>query len=261
MRRLLPSVAGEVDLDEAYAWPDGPRCVRGNMVASLDGAAVVDGVSGTLSGPADRRLFAVLRGLAELILVGAATVRRENYGGARPNAARQARRRAAGLADAPPIAMVSRSLDVHPAARFFTDTAVRPLVITCASSPAERRVALAQVAEVVLAGEEAVDLGLALDHLAALGYGRVLCEGGPHLLAEMVAGDHLHELCLTVSPLLVAGPAGRVLAGTDRPRPARLRLLGALEEEGALFLRYGWGVPKTTVTRPPGAREELPFAK
>ncbi len=239
MRRLLPSPAGEVDLDEEYAWPAGPRCVRANMVASLDGAAVADDVSGTLSGPADRRLFAVLRGLAEVILVGAGTVRGENYGGARPNPERRARRQAAGLASAPPIAVLSRSLDLHPATRFFTDTAVRPMVITCASAPAERRAALAEVADVVVAGEETVDLGLALDQLAAGGYRRVLCEGGPQLLAGMVAGDHLDELCLTVSPMLVAGPAGRVLSGPGRPQPAQARLVGALEEGGTLFLRYG----------------------
>lgn len=248
MRRLLPAYGGdpepgqgEIDeaLDEAYAWPPGARCVRANMVASVDGAAVLDDVSGTLSGPADRRLFADLRGLAEVILVGAGTVRRENYGGVRPSTARQERRRACGLAGAPPIAVVSRSLDLEPTARVFTDTAVRPVVITCAAAPGDRRAALAEVAEVMVAGEVAVDLGLALDRLASGGYRRVLCEGGPRLLAAMIAGDHLDELCLTVSPLLVAGPAGRVLHGAALPQPARLRLLGALESEGALFLRYG----------------------
>lgn len=243
MRRLLPTPEGAVDLDEAYAWPVGTRCVRGNMVASADGAAVLDDVSGTLSGPADRRVFAVLRGLAEVILVGAGTVRRENYGGVRPTAARRQRRRDTGLADVPPIAVVSRELALDAANRLFTDTVVRPLVITCAAAPTDRQAALADVADVLVAGEDAVDLGLALHQLAARGYRRVLCEGGPRLLAAVIAGGHLDELCLTVSPLLVGGPAGRVLAGPALPEPVGLRLLGVLEEDGALFLRYGRNPP------------------
>lgn len=246
MRRLLPPNDGEadptadsVDLDEAYAWPPSERCLRANMVASVDGGAVLDDVSGTLSGSADRRVFAVLRGLADLILVGAGTVRRENYGGVRPSPWRQQRRRAADLPDVPPIAVVSGRLELDPAGRFFTDILARPLVITCAAARADRRAALADVADVVLAGEDAVDLASALDQLAGRGYRRVLCEGGPRLLADVIAGGHLDELCLTVAPLLVGGPAGRIVDGAAVPQPAGLRLLGALEEDGALFLRYG----------------------
>lgn len=238
MRRLHPEYAGEVDLDQEYAWPRD-RWVRANMVASADGAAVLVDVSGTLSGPADRRVFAVLRGLAELILVGAGTVRRENYGGARPHPTRRQRRSAAGLSVAPPIAVVSRRLDLDPAGRFFTDTLVRPLVVTCSSAPADRRRALAAVADVLIAGEDRVDPGAALDQLADRGHRRVLCEGGPRLLADVIAGGHLDELCLTVSPLLTAGPAGRLLAGPALDGPVPLLLAGVLEEDGVLFLRYG----------------------
>jgi riboflavin biosynthesis pyrimidine reductase len=230
--------AAEVDLDEAYAWPADVRCVRANMVASVDGAAVLEDVRGTLSGAADRRLFAVLRGLAEVVLVGAGTVRRENYGGVRLDPQRQRLRQADGLAPVPPVAVVSRSLDLNPAARLFTENTVHPLVVTCETAPADRRAALGEVAEVMLAGTDTVDIGLALDQLAARGYRRVLCEGGPQLLAELVAGGHLHELCLTIAPVLT-GPAGPLLAGPALPHPVQLRLLAGLAEDGALFLRYG----------------------
>lgn len=238
MRWLLPAEAGEVNLDEAYGWPPGRRLVRANMVTSVDGAAVLDDVSGTLSGPADRRVFSVLRGLADVILVGAGTARREGYGGARPNPARQQRRQVAGQGAAPPIAVVSHRLDLDPGGRLFTDFLVRPLVLTCSSAPADRRRALAEVAEVLVAGEEQVDLGLGMQQLEQRGYLRVLCEGGPRLLADLVAGGHLDELCHTVSPLLTAGPAGRLLDGPVLARPTGLTLAGALEEDGTLFLRY-----------------------
>ncbi len=71
-----------------YAYPEGlERCwVRANMIASLDGGATDDGKSGGLAGPGDRALFARMRQEADVILVGAATVRIENYSGAQMSA-------------------------------------------------------------------------------------------------------------------------------------------------------------------------------
>src|SRR5437899_1114982 len=149
MRQLLPRYAEEVDLDATYAVPDRPH-LRANMVASVDGAASADGRSGGLSGPADKALFATLRGLTDVVLVGAGTVRAENYGPAHPSPKRRAWRRAMGLAEVPPIAVVSGRLDLDPAGRFFTeDVIARPLVLTCAAAPADRRGALAKVADVL----------------------------------------------------------------------------------------------------------------
>ena len=50
------------------------------MVASLDGATVVEGRSGGLSNPQDAAVLARLREAADVIIVGAATVRQESYG-------------------------------------------------------------------------------------------------------------------------------------------------------------------------------------
>ncbi len=69
-------------LAEIYAYPDG-TWVRANFISSADGAVSLDGRSGGLSGKADRLLFHVLRALADIILVGAGTVRAEHYGLAR----------------------------------------------------------------------------------------------------------------------------------------------------------------------------------
>ncbi len=55
--------------------------LRVNMVTSLDGAAWVDGRAGGLGGPADQDLMRVLRMFADVILVGAHTVRVEGYVG------------------------------------------------------------------------------------------------------------------------------------------------------------------------------------
>lgn len=209
-----------------YAPPPG-RHVRANFVVSTDGATTVSGASAGLSNKADRDLFHVLRSLCDVVLVGATTARRENYGGARSYDG-----------ELPPtIAVVSRSLDLDPGARLFADTSVRPWVLTVTSAPADRRAALAEVVHVVDAGEHSVDIPAALDLLAAAGLSHVLCEGGPHLLSDVVAAGALDDLCLSIAPLLAGGAGDRLLAGVPLLPPASLRLEHVLEDEGTLFLR------------------------
>lgn len=240
MRRLLPwPVRDAVDLDAAY-WVEDPgrQHVRGVMVASADGAAQADGRAGGLSGPADVRLFALLRGHADVLLVGAGTVRAEQYGGDQPSLQRRGWRTDRGMAEIPRIAVVTRSCALDPAGPLFTATLVRPLVVTCSAAPPERVAMLAGVADVVTAGNQSVDVAGALDVLAERGLRRVSCEGGPTLLAQVTAAGRLDELSLTVSPLLFAGLARRVLSGPLLHVPARMRLAQVLEDDGFLFLRY-----------------------
>ena len=65
--------------------------MRANFITSLDGGATADGKSGGLAGPGDRALFRLMRELADVIVVGAGTVRVENYAGAQLSARRSAR--------------------------------------------------------------------------------------------------------------------------------------------------------------------------
>jgi riboflavin biosynthesis pyrimidine reductase len=226
VRRLRPDPADDVDLRAAYA-VDAERHVRVNFVSSLDGAVTIEGKSAALGSDADRALFALLRTMTDVVLVGAGTVRTENYGGAKPSDGH-----------APPIAVVSRSLDLDPASRFFADVTARPIVVTCATSPDRVRDRLREVADVVVAGDEDVDVAAALDLLAERGLRRVLCEGGPHLLGARATAGRVDEMCLTLAPVLAGGNAGRIVAGylPDVVEPMQLRHV--LEEDGYLFLRY-----------------------
>jgi len=135
VRTLLPG-SDPVELAAHYAYPEGLGAphVRVNFVASTDGAVTVDGRSAGLGSDADRRVFGTLRELAEVVLVGAGTVRAENYGGAR--------KPTRGRADPPPIAVVTGSADLDPGARLFTDTRVAPIVLTGPDAPADRLRAL-----------------------------------------------------------------------------------------------------------------------
>ncbi len=121
----------------------------------------------------------------------------------------------------PRIAIVTRSLDLDTATTLFTESDLPPIVITCGSADAARRAALAEVAELIVVGEEAVDLPAALTTLRAGGAEVVTCEGGPSLNGDLVAGDLVDEWDLTVSPLLVSGKAGSLQPRSPPPGAAR----------------------------------------
>ena len=224
MRQLLPEVLDPVDAHAVYAdlpVVEGRPAVRLNMIASVDGATAVAGRSGGLGGVADKHLFAVLRSLADVVLVAAGTVRAERYG---PGTL--------------PIAVVSRRCHLDWQSRFFTEATFRPLVITVEEAPQENRDHAAEVADVVLAGRGDVDLAVAVDALAARGARSVLAEGGPTLNGHLARAGLVDELCLTLSPTLAGGDAKRIVAAADLDPPSGMQLQSLCEEEGFLFLRY-----------------------
>jgi riboflavin biosynthesis pyrimidine reductase len=223
------------------AAPDRPW-LRANMIASADGAAHIGSQSGALGGPADRMLFWVLRSLADVILVGAGTARTERYHPVSATQVWPALR--AGKPPAPAIAVVSYSLDLDPCSRLLTDAAAyaQTIVVTPATAPADRAAVLAEKAKVLVCGQDNVDLGAAVTALGGMGYRHILVEGGPRLLGELVEAGLLDELCLTTSPVLVAGPAGRIVTSPDagpRSAPAAsLSLAHVLADDGFLLSRY-----------------------
>ncbi|TQK69684.1 MULTISPECIES: pyrimidine reductase family protein [unclassified Nocardioides] len=211
--------------------------VTGHMVAGLDGTAARAGRVGAMSTDADQVLFRRMRQIADVVLVGAQTVRREGYGPVRLAEEAQAARVLLGQQPVPPVAVVSRSLDLDWDARVFAEADSRTYVITCSAADPERVAAAGQVASVVVAGEERVDPACALRALAALGHRVVLCEGGPQWLGEMVAADRLDELLLSVSPVIGGDPLP-VCVNPPGAELRRFRLGHAMVEDDALFLRY-----------------------
>lgn len=241
-----PDERGLHGLAARYAYPDsasGPGArpwLRANMVSSLDGAAQHDGRSQALSSPADLRVFGVLRALADAVVVGAETVRQEGYRPARAPAGFAAAREAAGQGPAAAVAVVSAGLDLDLSLPLFASPLVPTLLLTGAAAPADR-VAAAEKAgvRVVVAGDgTGVDPARAVAALAGLGHTRLLTEGGPRLLGQLVAADVLDELCVTLAPLLTAGDARRITAGPAVVDPRRFALVSLLEEDGFLFGRY-----------------------
>ena len=220
--------------------PDGRPWVLGNMVGGLDGCAAMSGRVGALSTPVDAALFRGLRSVADVVLVGAETVRRERYGPVRLAEPLRAARVGAGRAAAPPIAVVSRSLDIDWSIPLFAEAEpdARPLLVTCSASPEDRRLEAGKRADLLIAGEESVDVGAALGQLRVRGHRVLLCEGGPTLLGELAGRGLLDELCLTLSPLMGGDPLPLAVtpAGGAVSRFAVRHAVTA--EDGTVFLRY-----------------------
>ena len=251
MRQVYPggSALDDAALAALYNYPDlgapPARWLRANMVASLDGAATVDGRSGGLSGELDQQVFALLRAHADVILVGAGTARAEGYAPVRPDpeGLRWAWLRD-GRPPSAPIAVVTRALglDLDGALIAGAPPHAPTIIITTESAMPGRRVAAAaRNAEVIVAGETSVDLKAAVDALAERGHQRISCEGGPHLLAQLAGAGLVDELCLTVSPVLAGPGAGRIVTGGlpmpgGGPRP--FTLAHAVADEGCLLCRY-----------------------
>ena len=240
MQRLYPAAG---DLSEApsleHEYLVGTdHHVRANFVVSLDGRVEVGGRSSKLGGPADRAAFMAMRAVTDAILVGAGTVRDENYGPVQLDADAISRRLGRSQAALPALAIVSNRADLSPTARVFSGA--RPLLVTTASAAAARS-DLGEVAEVLICGDEQVDLGRALQALRARGLGRVLCEGGPTLLHALLTAELLDELCYTSAPALVGSGRRNLLGDQPLPDPISLRLTAILEGDGMILTRYSSG--------------------
>lgn len=259
MRQLYPVPTGPhpgtVDVVDAYL-PPGPHHATGpiprsakarqrpwttaDMVASVDGAASVDGRSAGLGSDGDKAVFRALRSLADIIVVGAGTARTERYGPARVDPPTVAARLARGQQPVPTIAVVTTSGNLDADLPMFDPERVGdgpvPVIVTCAAGE-PNTAGLTGHCEVLVAGDHEVDLGEAMVALGARGAHAILSEGGPTLNASMLALGLIDELCLTVSPLVAGGSAQRIVDGFIGP--ARdVTLVHVLEHDGSLFTRW-----------------------
>ncbi|KGM13216.1 dihydrofolate reductase family protein [Cellulomonas bogoriensis] len=233
----VPVVAGEPVLRALYAVPSGGSHVRGNMISTVDGAASGgDGLSGSINGPADGRVFSVLRSLADVVLVGAGTVRAEGYADLALRPDLRAVRTGEGRTPEPGLAVVTRTGDLP---EQVLTARPSPWVVTVADAPGLPRLRRVLPADRLVVHDGGVDLTATLEVLGHAGMPHVLCEGGPRLLGAMLAGGLVDELCLTTSPLVTAGTAGRVVgAPTQLDPPLTGTLETLLHGDGMLMARW-----------------------
>jgi riboflavin-specific deaminase-like protein len=255
LRRLVPpgdpATVREIveDLVGDLAGGDRPHAaaprpyVMVNMVSTADGRATIGGRSGPIGGRADRELFHELRTTVDAVLVGAGTARAERYGRLVRDAARARRRRERGLSEEPLACIVSGGLMLPADLPLLADPAARVAIVT--TSPASLSASAAHVEYVRAQRDGGLDLPAALLELRErFAVRALLCEGGPHLNSQLFAAGLVDELFLSLSPKLagddaVSGASLRILAGIELAPPSELELLGVLESDSHLFMRYG----------------------
>jgi riboflavin biosynthesis pyrimidine reductase len=250
LRRLLPAgeeaTAAEIveglGLWERPAGPAGRPRVLLNMVSTVDGRASIGGRSAPLSGRADRELFHGLRLACDAVLVGAATVRMERYGRIIREPSRRRLRREHGLGEEPLACVVSAGLALPADLPLLAEPEARVVIVTASAASLPATAAQVDYVRAERAGR--LDLSAALGELRArFGVQILLCEGGPHLSSELLGAGLVDELFLSLAPTLAGGEATegaglRILAGPELEPPRALELVGALERDSHLFLRY-----------------------
>jgi riboflavin biosynthesis pyrimidine reductase len=194
-----------------------------------------------MGGPGDRFIFNLLRELADVIVVGAGTVRIEGYSGAQVGVARRQRRQARGQSEVPQLAIVTGSGHLNRDMAVFTRTEVQPLVLTCTAAAEQTRRALSGLCEVLdCSGRdpEKIDEATLLAALGARGMRRILTEGGPTFLDSLMQRDLLDELCLTIAPCLVGGQARRIATGPGQLLTPMRCAHVLTDDAGYLYTRY-----------------------
>lgn len=244
MQRIYPQFQPnptDEQLLEAYKAPSNAApFVRFNFVSTIDGAATHAGLSGALGSSADHRVFGLLRRLADVILVGAGTIRAEGYEGELLDEASRSWRLAHGRSARPVLGIVSGRLDLDPTSELFTQNPGEILIFTSAYADTQRQKALREVAEVLLCPDPTglVDPHWIKDMLMQRRHSMIHAEGGPQLLGAFHEADAVDSLCLTTSPLMAGGTAHRISSGPALAPLRRMGLHSLLEEEGNLIAEY-----------------------
>ncbi len=238
LRRVVPSVDGAMDgppemvdpddrerLLELYV-PPQREWLRLNLVTSVSGSAAgSDGTSETLTSRVDRRILGVIRELADVVLVGANSVRVEGY---------QLPKRAA-------LAIVTRSGELgghRVAARAAGDapSGAGGRSVFVIGPESARAACAASIGGTFLAvPDDRVDTMLAV--LRDQGFASIVCEGGPNLAGQLLEAGVVDEVCLTTRPRLngSALPVFGTQPATEREVELAQLLL---DDDGSLFARW-----------------------
>lgn len=246
LRKVFPECK-DVTLDEVYAdllfeAPAGRPYTAINMVSSVDGRTTVGGRahSPALGSERDRQLMSWVRHAADVVMRGAQTVRANPVYPSIPEGLVPVRLQK-GLLEQPKVAIVTNSCDLPLDAPVFTDGPWRPIVITSRLAPKDKVAAVEECADVLFAGEDAVEPTLALQILRSeFGIERILLEGGPTLNYHFLRQRVVDELFWTVAPKMIGGADELALVeGRDVFDPlVQLKLISAYTYADELFLRY-----------------------
>jgi 5-amino-6-(5-phosphoribosylamino)uracil reductase len=207
-------------------------------------------IDGYLNGASERRLLMsneadfdrvdAVRAECDAILVGAATIRRDNPRLLVRSSERRDQRAARGRHPSPVKVTVTGCAQLDARADFFTMGDMEKLVYCASSTVDDARERLGAVATVVDGGQP-VDLHRMTKDLYARGIDRLMVEGGGIVHTQFLTADLADELHLVVAPFFVGDSRARRFVGNgDFPwNPDRRATLAEVRQIGdVVLLRY-----------------------
>ncbi len=237
LTQVFPVAGAQPDISSAYAWPEHGAWVRAMMVMSLDGAiSGSDGRSGSISSATDRLIMKQVRSFSDVVLIGASTMRAENYSPMKVIPEILDERRSQGLDDASVTAIVSASLDLPWELPAFSESYRQPIVITTSDCDEAKADEASKHCELIRVTDIKNNPGAIIDSLAAMGLNRIICEGGARLLGDLTKAGCIDEFDVAISPTLANN--GQALLHANFDAPQKLKLAHVLQDEGFLFTRY-----------------------
>lgn len=161
-----------------------------------------------------------MREAADVILMGAATVRIENYSGAQFSIAQRQARQRRGQAEVPPIAVITvadhdAKFLFHPQRGGPADPDVHQHGRRRAAPAGHRRRGDRRSGPTRAGSSPRLRCESWLN-ARCFGFSP---EGGPQLLSTLIEDNLLDELCLTVAPMLIGGVARRIATDPARCTP------------------------------------------
>lgn len=229
---------GAAVVEELQYWADPPAdrpYLALNMVTTADGRATIAGRSGPIGNAADQDLFHALRTRVDAVMVGAGTLRAENYGRLVRKPERREARERVGLAPDPVAVIVSGRLDLPADLPMLHEPEQKIIVATFSDRELKGE---AQI-EYIRHEDGAVDMTRLLGDLRGRDIRCVLCEGGPTLNAELLRAGGVDELFHCLAPKLAGEPDAPTLVSGVLHQPVEMDLVWLMENESHLFMRYG----------------------
>lgn len=219
------------NLTTFYPWPDR-FWIRSNFVQTLNGKVTDPSKLLFLASAADKEIFRFLRTTADCVIVGSHTAISQPYQKVKPTTKYLPFR---ATPDPINVAIVSNSLNIS--LDYLSGFITAPIIFTNQKA-LDSNPEIQKRAQVIILGEEFVDLKNLKSAFTNLGMTRILCEGGATLHTNLINHDLLDEMNLTVANQFgAANQANLLSAALDISHHDKFEFNQVLFDEKNLFLR------------------------
>ncbi|MBC7109702.1 MAG: 2,5-diamino-6-(ribosylamino)-4(3H)-pyrimidinone 5'-phosphate reductase [Archaeoglobi archaeon] len=212
-----------------------------NSAMSMDGKiSTVERVQTRISSEWDRKRVDALRASADAIMVGIGTVLSDDPSLTVKSEKLRRKRISEGMDENPLRVVVDSKLRIPENAEILQKGAGKRLIFTTSLAPKEKIDKISRFAEVLIAGEERVDLRRAMEELHRRGVRRVLVEGGGTLIFSLLRENLVDEISVYIGNFVIGGESAPTLAdgeGFTENFP-RFHLSSIITDSEGVLLRW-----------------------